>query len=77
MVRAWGTGNGFLPPSGTRTSSAMAIALGATIRSVPVMSVCETRPAFMSCMTMRPPAACTASATARQPSACAGVAMPG
>ena len=70
-------GVGLLPAPPARTSPWMAIALGATIRSVPVTSGCETRPPCMTCMTMRPPRACTASATRRQPATCSSVTMPG
>ncbi len=54
-----------------------ATAEGPTIRGVCEMSVCETRPPCMSCMTMVPPRSCTASVTRRQPATCSSVSMPG
>ena len=46
-------------------------------RGVAEIAGCETRPPCMSCMTMVPPSACTASATRRQPAICSSVTMPG
>ncbi len=47
------------------------------MRSVPVICGWETRPLCISCMTIRPPFACTASATDRQAAICSSVTMPG
>ena len=46
---------------------------GPTIRAVAVMSGWETRPPCISCMTIVPPRACTASVTRRQPATCSSV----
>jgi hypothetical protein len=42
-----------------------------------LQETCDTRPTCQSWAKMRPPAACTASVTVRQPATCAGAWMPG
>ena len=63
-------------PCPVNTSPAGVTADGAT-GVVPMTFGWEIRPACMIWAKMTPPSACTASATARQPSTCSSVCRPG
>ena len=67
-------------PAGRRRVTILpgaAIALGAMISWPPVLSGWAIRPACISWATIRPPLACTASATRLQPASCSGEWKPG
>ncbi len=68
----------FFGPSSVMTSMSGRTALGATgARPSGCSSGWPIRPPCISWITMRPPAACTASATRAHPACCASFAMPG
>ncbi len=77
-VIAWGTVAGALPLGSTQMGSGSGTAEGPTTRAPGGrLSAWEARPVCMSCTKMCPPAAWTASVTARQPATWASENMPG